>query len=83
MLLILLIAIIFWGVLTFFGVRKKILLTILLTFYIFIFLTIFFLPENNPVRLILGVSLNEWISVSFVFLVLLGYIVVLKKIKKK
>tara|TARA_B100001142_G_scaffold209438_1_gene207593 strand:+ start:182 stop:1225 length:1044 start_codon:yes stop_codon:yes gene_type:complete len=83
MLVILLIATIFVGVLAFLGVRKKIILKILLTSYIFIFLTIFFLPENNPVRLTLGVSLNEWIGISFVFLVILGYIVVLKKIKTR
>ena len=83
MLVILLIATIFVGVLAFLGVRKKIILKIFLTSYIFIFLTIFFLPENNPVRLTLGVSLNEWISISFVFLVILGYIVVLKKIKTR
>ena len=77
----LLIATIFVGVLAFLGVRKKIILNIFLTAYIFIFLAIFFLPENNPVRLTLGVSLSEWISLSFVFLVILGYIVVLKKIK--
>ncbi len=81
MLVILLIATTFLGVLAFLGVRKKLILKIFLTAYIFVFLTIFLLPENNPVRLTLGVSLNEWISISFVFLVILGYIVVLKKIK--
>ena len=81
MLLMLLIATIFVGVLAFLGVRKKIILNIFLTAYLFIFLAIFFLPENNLVRLTLGVSLTEWISLSFVFLVILGYIVVLKKIK--
>ena len=81
MLLMLLIATIFVGVLAFVGVRKKIILNIFLTAYLCIFLAIFFLPENNLVRLTLGVSLSEWISLSFVFLVILGYIVVLKKIK--
>ena len=81
MLLILLIATIFIGVLAFLGVRKKIIFTTVLTAYISIFLIIFFLPENTPVRLVLGVSFSEWISLSFIFLIILGYVIVLKKIK--
>ena len=80
MLLMLLIATIFVGVLAFLGVRKKIILNIFLTAYLFIFSAIFFLPENNLFRLTVGVSLSELISLGFVFLVILGYIVVLKKI---
>ena len=83
MLKIVLIGAIGWGVLVFFRVRKKIILNIIVVAYLLILLVVLCLPESNPLRLLVGLSAIEWLSMSIIFVCIFGYILVLKKIKMR
>ena len=74
---------VFYGIATYFKVRRKIILTTLALVYIFVLFLVLVLPETHFLIKNIGNSFAELLLLTIIMLLIGAYSFILKKIKKK